>query len=228
MAYFVVFVQAGSDKLIDDDVRDMITVLFYWLMASPGKQAPTSEACKFLYSHNSNYRKILKSLGGIRKLLYYTASIELLVEHAAGGNNFVRVVGESNTPLFNLDHLGGKYAIGQISFIPNDDDAYEILLYDRKCKKSSWDKPLKPVTVDGQKQVRLIPPNLIKCAIPLDNDKISHNGMQTQENLQQLLVYLSLKLVIFLALIAVSWFLKAIYLLCSFVIEKLLLREGGV
>ena len=130
-------------------------------MASPGKQAPTSEAWKFLYSHDSDYRKILKSICGIRKLLYYTASIELVVEHAAGGNNFVRVVSDSNTPLFDLDRLGGQYAIGQISFLPNDDDAYEILLYDRKSKKSSSDKPLKPVTVDGQKQVRLIPPNLI-------------------------------------------------------------------
>ena len=161
-------------------------------MASPGKQALTSEACKFLCSHNSDYRKILKSIGGIRKLLYHTTSIELVVEHTAGGNNFVHLVSDNNTPLYNLNHLGGKYAIGQISFVPND--AYEILLYDRKSKKSSWDKPLKPVTVDGQKQVCLIPPNLIKCAIPLDNDKISCKGMQTLENLQLLLVHISFKL----------------------------------
>ena len=40
--------------------------------------------------------KSLESIGGIRKLLYYTASVELVVEHPAGGNNFVRVVSDSN------------------------------------------------------------------------------------------------------------------------------------
>ena len=81
--------------------------------------------------------------------MYYTTSIEFVIEQATGGNNFLRIVSNGNAPLFNLDRLGGKYAIGQVSFIPSDDDAYEVLLYDRKSKKSSWDKPLKPYSYRG-------------------------------------------------------------------------------
>ena len=147
---FAVFEQQGSDLLIDDDVRTMITILYNWLLASPSKQAPTSEACKHLYSCNLTYKKLLKSIGGIRKLLYHTASIEFVLEQATGSNNFIRVVGVSPVPLFNFDRLGGKYAIGEISFVPNANDAYEILPHDRKSKKSSWDKPLFPIIIDGQ------------------------------------------------------------------------------
>ena len=104
---FVVFKQPGSDNLTYDDVRNMIRDLFNWLVALPNQQAATSEACKYLYSCNQDYEKLLKSLGEIRKVLYYTASIELVVEQATGGKNFVRTVGTDRTPLFNLDRLGG-------------------------------------------------------------------------------------------------------------------------
>ena len=73
------------------------------------KQALTSEACKHLYSCNPTYKTLLKSMGGIRKILYHTASIEIVLEQATGSNNFTRVVGVSPVPLFNLDRLGGKY-----------------------------------------------------------------------------------------------------------------------
>ena len=172
----------------------MIRILFDWLYSLPGKQASTSEACKQLYNQNADYKKILKSIGGIRKLLYYTASIEFVIEQATGGNNFLRIVGNGNAPLFNLDRLGGKYAVGQVSFIPSDDDAYEILLYDRKSKKSSWDKPLQPVIIEGQKQIRIVPPDLIKCKISLQNNKISREGIATLESLQLLLVYFSIEI----------------------------------
>ena len=39
----VVFEQQGSDILSDDDIRTMIIILYNWLLASPSKQAPTSE-----------------------------------------------------------------------------------------------------------------------------------------------------------------------------------------
>ena len=179
MGDFVTFEQPGSDNLIDDDVRTMIRLLFDWLYTFTGKQASTSEACKHLYNQNADYKKILKTIGGICKLLYYTASIEFVIEQATGGNNFLHIVGNGNAPLFNLDCLGGKYAIGQVSFIPSDDDAYEVLLYDRKSKESSWDKPLKPVVNEGQKQICIVPPDLIKCKISLQNNKISHDGIAT-------------------------------------------------
>ena len=188
---FVVFEQPGSDNLIDDDFRNMITDLFNWLVALPNQQAETSEACKYLYSCNQDYKELLTSLGRIRRVLYYTASIELVVEQATGGKNFVRTVGTDRTPLFNLDRLGGKYAIGQISFIPNDDDEYEILIYDRKSKNSSWDKPLKPVILEGQEQVRIVSPNFIKCKILLENNKLTRESIETLDRLQLLLVYSS-------------------------------------
>ena len=191
---FLVFEQAGTDNLIDDDVRTMIRLLFDWLYTLTGKQASTSEACKHLYNQNADYKKILISIGGIRKLLYYTASIEFVIEQATGGNNFLRIVGNGNAPLFNSDRSGGKYAIGQVSFTPSDDDAYEVLLYDRKSKKSSWDKPLKPVVIEGQKQIRVVPPDLIKCKISLHNNKISREGIATLENFQLLLVYFSIQI----------------------------------
>ena len=169
----------------------MITDLFNWLVALPNQQAATSEACKYLYSRNQDYKKLFKSLGGIRKILYHTASIELVVGQATGGKNFVRTVATDRTPLFNLDLLGGKYAIGQISFIRNDDNAYEILIYDRKSKNSSWDKPLKPVILEGQKQVRIVSPNFIKCTILLANNKLTFESIETLDRLQLLLVYSS-------------------------------------
>ena len=125
--------------------------------------------------------------------MYHTASIELVVEQATGEKNLVRTVGNDCTPLFNPDCLGGKYAIGQISFIPNDDNVYEILIYDRKSKNSSWDKPLKPVILEGQKQVRNISPNFIKCKILLANNKLTRESIQTLDRLQLLLVYSSFK-----------------------------------
>ena len=83
----------------------------------------------------------------MRKLSYHTASIELVFERVTSGNNFVGIVsqgqgkgqgqGQGQGPLFNFDRLGGKYSIGQISYIPNDDDAYEIVFYDCKYRKSS-------------------------------------------------------------------------------------------
>ena len=106
----------------------MITILYNWLLASPSKQAPTTEACKRLYSCNPTYKKLLKSIGGIRKLLYHTASIDIVLKQATGGNNFIRVVGVSPVPLFNLDLLGGKYAIGEISFVSNDNDNTKFYL----------------------------------------------------------------------------------------------------
>ena len=138
-------------------------------------------------------KKLLKSLGGIRKVLHYTDSIELVVEQATGGRNFVRTVGTERTPLFNLDHLGGKYAIRQMSFIPNDDDLYEIVTYNRKSKNSSWDKPLKPVMLEGQKQVRIVSPNFIKCKILLANTKLTRESIETLDRLQLLLVYSSFR-----------------------------------
>ena len=158
------------------------------------KQASTSEACKHLYNQNANYKKLLKSIGGIRKLLYYTASIAFVIEQATGGNNFLCIVGNCNAPMFNLDRLGGRYTIGQVSFIPSDDDAYEVLLYDRKPKKSSWDKPLKPVVTEGQKQIHVVPSDLIKCKIYLHNNKISREGIATLKSLQLLIVHFSSKI----------------------------------
>ena len=122
--------------------------------------------------------------------MYYTTSTKLVVEQATGGKNFVCTVGTDHTPLFNLDRLGGKYAIRQISFIPND-DVYEILIYDRKSKNSSWDKPLKPVILEGQTQVCIVSPNFSKRKILLANNKLIRESIETLDCLQLLLVYSS-------------------------------------
>ena len=44
---FVIFEQAGSDYLIDDEIRTLIITLFHWIYSSLGKQASTSEACNY-------------------------------------------------------------------------------------------------------------------------------------------------------------------------------------
>ena len=116
---FVSFEKASSDYLIDDEVRTVIITLFNWIYSLPGKQASTSEAYEHLCNQNADYKKILKSIVGICKLL----SVEFVIKQATAGNNFLRIVGNGNAPLFNLAHLGGKYTIGQ-----------KILLY--SCKST--------------------------------------------------------------------------------------------
>ena len=66
--------------------------------------------------------KTSQSIVGILKLLYHTASIKFTLEQVTGGNNFIPIVGNNNLPLFSLDLSGGKYANGEILFVPNDND----------------------------------------------------------------------------------------------------------
>ena len=108
----------------------MIITLFNWIYSLPGKQTSTSEACEHLCNQNADYKKILKSIVGICKLL----SVEFVIKQATAGNNFLRIAGNGNAPLFNLDRLGGKYTIGQVSFVQSDDDTYKILFY--SCKST--------------------------------------------------------------------------------------------
>ena len=168
----------------DIHVSDNDTATKFQTAATDTAEQLAKNVTAFLSSQAGFHQKASQT-----SLLYHTASIEFVLEQATGGNNFIRVVGVSPVPLFNLDRLGGKYAIGEISFVPNDNHAYEILPYDRKSKKSSWDKSLFPIIIDGQGQICIVPANLIKAKITLHNHKISREGMETLERSQLLLVY---------------------------------------
>ena len=62
----------------------------------------TGEVCKYLYSNNAEYRKLIKSVGGIRKLISRTSSVEFVMPDC-GGNNYLQLVGKGTGLAFDSD-----------------------------------------------------------------------------------------------------------------------------
>ena len=70
-------------------MQTLLKTLFEYLKTNQGEK-PTGEACKHLYSICPEYRKLIKNLGGIRKLMYHTPSIEFIMPNS-GGNNYLQI-----------------------------------------------------------------------------------------------------------------------------------------
>ena len=93
----------------------------------------TEEVCKYLCNKNAEYRKLIKSVGGIRKLISRTSSIEFVLPDC-GSNNYLQLFGNGTGLAFDSDKLGTRYGIGKIIEKSNDEDAYTIEIWDRKSE----------------------------------------------------------------------------------------------
>jgi hypothetical protein len=184
---FIVYEKLGD--ILDDDVKLMIEELFDWLKVQNNHKSSTGEACKHLYAKNPQYKKILQSIGGIRQLLIHTPSILFEMPNATGGNNALKLLDASQPLKYHLDRLGGRYGIGRVTHYYEDEDVYELELWDRKSKKTKWNKPLRPVKLEEEFATELVQSKRILCSIELDDKfKIGKTAEKQLEDLQLLLV----------------------------------------
>ena len=84
---FVIFERRGENTK-DDEMQTLLKTVFDFLNENNGKMS-TGEVCKYLYSKNAEYQKLIKSVGGIRKLISRTSSIEFVMPDC-GGNNYLQ------------------------------------------------------------------------------------------------------------------------------------------
>ena len=108
----------------------MIEELYDWLKLQDNNKSSTGEACKHLCA--KNHMKILQSIGGIRQLLIHTPSIQFEMPDATGGNNSLKLLDATHSRKYHLDGLGGRYGIGKVINYYEDEDMYELELWDRK------------------------------------------------------------------------------------------------
>ena len=87
---FIVYEKLGD--LFDDDIRIMIEELHAWLKSQKDYKSSTGEACKYLYTKNPEFKKILQSIGGFRQLLIHTPSIQFEMPDATGGKKLSETV----------------------------------------------------------------------------------------------------------------------------------------
>ena len=120
---FVIFERRGEN----DEMQTLLKTVFDFLNENNEKMS-TGEVCKYLYSKNAEYRKLIKSVGGIRKLISRMSSIEFVVPDC-GGNNYLQLVGNGTGPAFYSDKLGTRYGTGKIIEKSNDEDAYTIEIW---------------------------------------------------------------------------------------------------
>ena len=160
----VVYEKLGD--ILDDDIKTMIKELCDWLKLQDNNKSLTGEACKHLYAKNPEYKKILQSVGGIRRqLLIHTPSVQFEMPDATGGNNYLKLSDAAHSVKYHLDRLGGRYGIGEV--INYYEDVYELELWDKESKKTKWNKPLKPVKIDNEVATELVQPTRVLCRIEL-------------------------------------------------------------
>ena len=182
---FIVYEKLGD--FFDDDIRIMIEELHAWLKLQKDYKSSTGEACKYLYTKNHEFKKILQSIGGIRQLRIHTPSIQFEMPDATGGKNSLKLLDASQPVKYHLDCLGGRYGIGRI--FSYYEDVYDIQLWDRKSKKTKWNKALRPVKVEDEPATELVQSNRVLCPIELDDKyKIGQNAQKQLEELQLLCV----------------------------------------
>jgi hypothetical protein len=129
---FIVYEKIGD--FFDDDIRIMIEELHPWLKSQKDYKTSTVEACKYLYTKNPEFKKILESISGIRQLLIHTPSIQFEMPDATGGKNSLKLLHASQSVKYHLDRLGGRYGRGRIVSYYENEDVYDIQLWDRKAK----------------------------------------------------------------------------------------------
>ena len=192
---FVVYEKLGD--ILDDDIKTMIEELYDWLKSRENNKSLTGEAGKHLYSRNPEYTKILQSIGGIRLLLIHTPSVQFKMPNATGGSNYLKLLDAYHPVKYHLDRLGGRYGIGKVINYYEDEDVYELELWDRKSKRIKWNKPLKPVKIDNEVAAELVQPTRVLCRIELDDKyKLGNTAEKRLEVLQLLcLCYENTKIV---------------------------------
>ena len=151
---FIVHEKLGD--ILDDDIRIMIEELYVWLKSQNEHKSSTGEACKYLYAKRPECKKVLQSIGGIRQLLIHTPSVQFETPDATGSKNFLKLIDANQPVKYHLDRLGGRYGIGRVVNYYEDEDVYEIELWDRKSKKTKWNKPLRPVKIDDELATELV------------------------------------------------------------------------
>ena len=68
-------------------------------------------------------------------MLIHTPSIQFEMPDATGGNNCLKLLDATNSVKYHLDRLGGRYGIGKVINYYEDEDVYELELWDRKWNK---------------------------------------------------------------------------------------------
>ena len=81
---------------------------------------------------------------------------------ATGGNNYLKLLDATHSVKYHLDRLGGRYGIGKVINYYEDEDVYELELWDRKSKKTKWNKPLKPGKIDNEVATELVQPTRVR------------------------------------------------------------------
>ena len=106
---------------------------------------------------------------------------------ATGGNKYLKLLDATHSVKYHLDRLGGRYDIGKVINYYEDEDVYELELWDRKSKKAKWNKPLKPVKIDNEVATELVQPTRVLCRIELDDKyKLGKSAEKRLDDLQLL------------------------------------------
>jgi hypothetical protein len=101
--------------------------------------------------------------------------------------NSLKLLDASQPVKYHLDRLGGRYGIGRI--VSYYEDVYDIQLWNRKSKKTKWNKALRPVKVEDEPATELVQSNRVLCPIELDDKyKIGQNAQKQLEDLQYILI----------------------------------------
>ena len=146
----------------------------------------TGEACKHLDAKNRAYKKIFQSIGGIRQLLIHTPSVQFEMPDATGGNNYLKLLDATHSVKYHWDRLGERYSVGKVINHHEDEDVYELELWDRKSK-TKWNTPLKPVKIDNEVATELVQPTRVLCRIDSDDKyKLGKTAKKRLEDLQLL------------------------------------------
>ncbi|CAB4016106.1 Hypothetical predicted protein [Paramuricea clavata] len=104
---------------------------------------------------------------------------------ATSGKNSLKLLDASQPVKYHLDHLGGRYGMGRV--VSYYEDVYDIQLWDRKSKKTKWNKALRPVKVEDEPATEHVQSNRVLCSIEVDSKyKIGQNAQKQLEDLQLL------------------------------------------
>jgi hypothetical protein len=83
-------------------------------------------------------------------LLIHAPSIQFEMPDATGWKNSLKLLDASQSVKYHLDRLRGRYCIGRIVSYYEDEDVYDIQLWERKSKKTKWNKALRPCSQSGR------------------------------------------------------------------------------
>lgn len=89
-------------------------------------------------------------------MLIHTPSVQLEMPDETGENNFIKLLDPRQPLKYHVDRLGGRYGIEKVIHYDEDEDVYELKLWDRKSKNTKWKKSLRPIKVEDQVPTELV------------------------------------------------------------------------